>query len=77
MIRSARLARLEQACGKGGRATPSETRLAARSFEEKIAALSAKLAASGHALPADEAYNRRMRDELALTLSKLRGGCDA
>jgi hypothetical protein len=73
MIRSARLARLEQARGEGRGGFSFDPGFP--SLMERLNVLAARLAASGHAPPADEAYNRRMRDELAGTLSRLRGGC--
>ena len=75
MTRAARLARLEQTRnkGKGG----SSLAPGVPSLVERLNLLAARLAASGHARPTDEAYNRRMREELALTLSRIRGGHDA
>lgn len=75
MTRAARLARLEQTRnkGKGG----SSLVPGVPSLVERLNLLASRMAASGHVPPADEAYNRRMREELALTLNKIRGRRDA
>ena len=75
MTRAARLARLEQTRnkGKGG----SSLAPGVPSLVERLNLLASRMAASGHVPQADEAYNRRMREELALTLSRIRGGHDA
>ena len=75
MTRAARLARLEQTRnkGKGG----SSLAPGVPSLMERLNLLASRMAASGHARPTDEAYNRRMREELAFTLSRIRGRRDA
>lgn len=75
MTRAARLARLEQTRnkGKGG----SSLVPGAPSLVERLNLLASRMAASGQVPPADEAYNCRMREELALTLNRIRGRRDA